>query len=293
MGQTVNASDREATRTLVRGYSIEMTGKDTEGLREAAGIIPRGSRINITYLAGESLEMRLEAARTALALGFVPVPHLPARRMQSRGQLEEFLARLRGIGAAERVFVVAGDPAEPEGPYPDALSIITTGLLERYGVREVSIAGYPEGHPDIAAHELWSHLEEKSAEISTRGFESLIITQFGFDSERVVDWVREVRARGIATPVRIGTPGPAGIKRLLGYARRFGIGANAMIVKKYGFSITNLVGTAGPDRFVEDLALSLRRAALEKDVMLHLYAFGGLSSTASWAERFSRSLGGN
>ena len=30
-----------------------------------------------------------------------------------------------------------------------------------------------------------------------------------------------------------------------------------MIVKKYGFSLTNLMGTAGPDKFVTDLAVLL------------------------------------
>ena len=67
-------------------------------------------------------------------------------------------------------------------------------------------------------------------------------------------WIDQVRDRGIDSTIRIGTPGPAGIKRLLGFARRFGIGANAMIVKKYGFSLTNLMGTAGPDKFVGDLS---------------------------------------
>ncbi len=64
------------------------------------------------------------------------------------------------------------------------------------------------------------------------------------------------------TQIRVGTPGPAGIKRLLGFARRFGIGANAMIVKKYGFSLTNLMGTAGPDRFVNDLVRAAGRRPL-------------------------------
>ena len=30
-----------------------------------------------------------------------------------------------------------------------------------------------------------------------------------------------------------------------------------MIVKKYGFSLTNLMGTAGPDKFVTDLSAML------------------------------------
>jgi methylenetetrahydrofolate reductase (NADPH) len=181
---------------------------------------------------------------------------------------------------------VGGDPATPEGPYPDALSIIRTGILPAFGVKEVSIAGYPEGHPDIATDVLWHHLEAKSAALQEQAMDAVVLTQFGFDTAPIMTWIDAVRARGIDTPIRIGTPGPAGIKRLLGFARRFGIGANAMIVKKYGFSLTNLMGTAGPDRFVTDLSSLLAQDAAPGSVKLHFYTFGGLLATAQWADRF-------
>jgi methylenetetrahydrofolate reductase (NADPH) len=104
---------------------------------------------------------------------------------------------------------------------------------------------------------LWRALEEKSLSLSQQRLKATILTQFAFDTDPVLDWIDQVRARGIDSTIRIGTPGPAGIKRLLGFARRFGIGANAMIVKKYGFSLTNLMGTAGPDKFVTDLSAML------------------------------------
>src|SRR5699024_6832550 len=138
-------------------------------------------------------------------------------------------------------------------PYASAFDLIQSGRLPEYGVKELSIAGYPEGHPDIATDELWDHLERKSTALTAQGLGSDVLTQFGFDTAPVISRIREVRERGIDAPLRIGVPGPAGIKRLLAFARRFGVGANAMIVKKYGFSLTNLMGTAGPDRFVNEL----------------------------------------
>jgi methylenetetrahydrofolate reductase (NADPH) len=262
---------------LVDGFSLEMTGKDVAGLHEARAIIPRGTKINVTFLGNEDLEMRVAAARAVKESGFVPVPHISARRLESPAQLEEFLGRLHEVGATEHVFAVGGDPADPAGPYPDALSLIQSGLLQQYGVREVSIAGYPEGHPDIADDVLWRHLDEKALALAQQGLDAVILTQFAFDTEPVVDWIAAVRERSIDAPIRVGTPGPAGIKRLISFARRFGVGANAMIVKKYGFSLTNLMGTAGPDRFVSDLAEQLPAAATVK---LHCYTCGGLLATA-------------
>ncbi|MFV0375049.1 methylenetetrahydrofolate reductase [Microbacterium sp.] len=263
-----------------------MTGKDVPGLLEAAHAIPPGTKINVTFLGNEDLEMRVSASKAVKDAGFVPVPHISARRLGSQAQLEEFLAALQEVGATDSVFAVGGDPAEPEGPYPDSFSVIESGLLQKYGVKEVSIAGYPEGHPDISNDVLWDHLERKSASLKDQGLDAVILTQFAFDTDPVMAWIDGVRARGIQTQIRIGTPGPAGIKRLISFARRFGVGANAMIVKKYGFSLTNLMGTAGPDRFVTDLSGLLSADEASGDVKLHMYTFGGLLATAEWAGKF-------
>lgn len=277
---------------LVDGFSLEMTGKDVPGLEEARGTIPQGTKVNVTFLGNEDLDMRVAAAKAVKEMGFVPVPHISARRLESSDQLEEFLGRLQEVGATEHVFAVGGDPAEPAGPYPDALTVIQSGLLKKYGAREVSIAGYPEGHPDIADDVLWRHLDEKALTLAQQGLDAVLLTQFAFDTDPVTNWIGQVRERGIDAQIRIGTPGPAGIKRLLGFARRFGIGANAMIVKKYGFSLTNLMGTAGPDRFVSDLAALLADDASTNpgagygDVKLHFYTFGGLLATSQWAREF-------
>ncbi len=285
----------QAALELVTGYSLEMTGKDVPGLMEAKDSIPAGTKINVTFLGNEDLEMRVSAAKAVREFGFVPVPHISARRLSSRGQLEEFLSRLQDVGATESVFVVGGDPATPEGPYEDSYDVIRTGLLLDYGVKEVSIAGYPEGHPDISDEVLWRALDEKSLSLKQQGLKATILTQFAFDTDPVLDWIDQVRARGIDSTIRIGTPGPAGIKRLLGFARRFGIGANAMIVKKYGFSLTNLMGTAGPDKFVTDLSAMLAdkntdapAGTTSGPVKLHFYTFGGLLATADWAREYSR-----
>ncbi len=286
MSRSTQPVNKAAALELVSNYSLEMTGKDVPGLTEAKDSIPAGTKINVTFLGNEDLDMRVTASKAVRDMGFIPVPHISARRLSSQDQLEEFLGRLQEVGATESVFAVGGDPAEPEGPYPDSLSVIQTGLLQKYGVKEVSIAGYPEGHPDIAKDVLWRHLEDKSAALKEQGLDATILTQFAFDTDPVIEWVQGVRGRGIESTIRIGTPGPAGIKRLINFARRFGVGANAMIVKKYGFSLTNLMGTAGPDKFVTDLSALLAEDPASGEVKLHFYTFGGLKATADWAHQY-------
>jgi len=271
---------------VLRSPSIEMTGKDIPALVEAAPHLAPGTRVNVTYLGNEDLPMRTAASAAVLEQGFVPVPHISARRLHSQAELEEFLAALQAVGATKSVFAVGGDPNPPFGPYEDSLQVIRTGLLPKYGVEHVSIAGYPEGHPDISDEQLWSALTGKVAALADAGLDATVLTQFLFDVDAAVSWIERVREHGVDTFIRIGVPGPAGIKRLLSFAGRFGIGANAMIVKKYGFSLTNLLGTAGPEKFITELADKLTPE--HGGVGLHFYAFGGLKATAEWIEDFQR-----
>lgn len=267
------------TPVLLTDFSLEMTGKDIPKLEEAR--IPPGTRVNVTFLGNEDINLRLAAASAVKRLGLVPVPHISARRLSSRYALEEFLAALAADGTSENVFVIGGDPAEPQGPYSDSLAVLRSGLLQKYGVRHVGISGYPEGHPDIPAPALWSAIESKARILADEGLPGTIITQFGFDVAPVLAWLAELRNRGVDLPVRVGVPGPAGIKRLLTYAARFGVSTSMSIARKYGFSITNLMGTAGPDRFIRALA-----AGAPGDLKLHFYTFGGLAATSEWIADF-------
>ncbi|MFI0369931.1 methylenetetrahydrofolate reductase [Actinomadura sp. 1N219] len=275
-------SERSGRRTaLADGFSLEMTGKDAGALADAAGLIPPGTRVNVTFLAGEDLATRVSAARAVRERGLRPVPHISARRLRSESELAEYLAALAEAGAAEEICVVGGDLAEPAGPYADALAVIRSGALARSGVRHVSVAGYPEGHPHIDTPTLWRALEDKRAALHRQSLGATVITQFGFDPAPAVAWLDELRRRGVEAPVRIGVPGPAGVKRLLRYARRFGVQSSAGIVQKYGFSLTNLLGTAGPGRFIKRLQEQIDPVR-HGDVALHFYTFGGIRVTAEW-----------
>jgi methylenetetrahydrofolate reductase (NADPH) len=273
--------------TVLDDFSMEMTGKDVAKVENAASVIPAGSRINVTFLENEDLQMRVDAAEAVKRLGFTPVPHISARRITSQEHLEEFLAALRVIHATENVFAVGGDPAVPMGPYEDSLALIESGVLQQYGAKTISIGGYPDGHPDIAEDVLWSHLEKKAAALSRLEIPGTIITQVEFDAHRVLSWVAEVRDHGVELPIRVGVPGPASVKLLLGFASRLGISTSTTIAKKYGLSVTNLLGKAGPEHFIRDLQAGLDPAK-HGVVKLHFYTFGGFKTTAEWIANHSQ-----
>ena len=49
-----------------------------------------------------------------------------------------------------RVLLLGGDEPKAKGPFADSLEILESGLLRDSGIREIGVAGYPEGHPRIS-----------------------------------------------------------------------------------------------------------------------------------------------
>ena len=271
--------------TVLDDFSMEMTGKDVAKVENAASAIPPGTRINVTFLENEDLDMRVTAAAAVKRLGFTPVPHISARRIKSQQMLEEYLEGLRDIGASENVLVIGGDPTVPMGPYGESLAVIESGVLQQYGVKHISMGGHPSGDPNIPADVLMPSIEKKAAALVKLDIPGTIITQVDFDVDRVLQWVADVREHGVDVPIRVGVPGPASVKLLLGFASRLGISTSATIAKKYGLSVTNLLGKAGPEKFIRDLQAGLDPGK-HGIVKLHFYTFGGMKATADWIEEF-------
>jgi len=271
-----------AVRTpLLADYSLSVSGKKVPALGQASGVFPPGTRVLMPFVDSEDLATRLETARAVRALGFTPVPVIAARRLLSSEMLREYLAGLREAGAAPAALVVGGDPEQARGPYPDAEAVIESGLLEEYGVRQVSVAGHPGGHPAAADDVLWPALVAKVAALEWRGLDGSVITQFGFDPELALTWLACLRARGISLPVRVSVPGPGDARVLLTAAANCGVSVSADAASRYGFSLTDPAGEAGPERFIRALAAGYdpeRHGA----VQLHFETFGGIAALADW-----------
>lgn len=270
---------------ITDGYSLEMTAKDMASLSEAAPMIPPETPVAVTFLPGEEAAARVAATVAVRGYGLEPMPHFSARRITSEDDFEGYLHAVVREAGVRRCFIVAGDPPEPVGPYFDTSALIATGAFERAGIKAIGIGGHPEGHPNMSVDQCWSVLESKVTEIERRGMAPLIVTQFAFDADAVLGWLAELRRRGVDAPVRVGVPGPAGIKRLLSFAARCGVGASASVMKKYGVSITNLLGSAGPDKLVDAFANGL--GPEHGRVRLHFYPFGGLAKTVEWIRDYN------
>jgi methylenetetrahydrofolate reductase (NADPH) len=266
------------------GFSIEITAKDVDSFKHVAPSLPPDTPVSVTFLPDEKPEARIAAATAVREFGFEPMPHFSARRIESHAEFESYLQAVVQQAKVRRCFVIAGDRDTPAGPFADSSALIATGCFENAGIKAIGIAGHPDGHPHMSAEQRWDVLKKKTADIEDRGMAPLIVTQFGFDAGSILAWLKELRGRGLGMPVRVGVPGPAGIKTLLRFAARCGVQASASVIGKYGISITQLLGSAGPDRLVD--ALSERISSEHGRVRLHFYPFGGLQRTVEWIKSY-------
>jgi methylenetetrahydrofolate reductase (NADPH) len=262
-------------------YTLEVTGKGIHEVEQARAVIPAGTPINIAFLGNEDHAQRIQAAKVIRACGAEPVPIISSRRLRSEADRDELISALVAQAAPQRFMFVGGDPATPAGPYQDSLALLASGVLERHGIEQVVITGYPEGHPKIDRNELMRALKWKLDFLREAGCAVEITTQFGFDAEAVVRWIEQLRQQGIDTPVRIGVPGPADVGKLLRFARQFGVATSASILRRYGLSMTNLMQRVGAERYWDQLQAGLGDRQLGR-IGWHLYPFGGIEDGVTW-----------
>ena len=160
---------------------------------------------------------------------------------------------------------------------PDALAVIQKGHLREAGIEEIGIGAYPEGHPRISAGRLEAALDEKIAAATALGLRVHIISQFSFSPERILTWLKQLRACGIGKPVKIGMAGPTSVPALLRYAKRCGVAASLRGL--VSGAVSGLVGHVGPGRIIETLSA----AGDFGDVAPHYFSFGGTLETAHYA----------
>ena len=265
---------------FLRGFSLEATRPTDADLDALKAAVPATTQIYLSAVPTRpQFDLITFAARVRTA-GFEPIPHLAVRDLASVDALDELLARMATQANIRRILVIAGDRDRPQGPFSSAIEVIESGRLQRHGIVEVGIAGYPEGHPRIPTDALDRALAAKIEAAEQTGLDVHIVTQFGFSVERIVNWISRLRDLGIEHPVRIGMTGPTNLATLLRYAHRCGVTASAQALTRQGGLLKHLVGTSAPDGIIRTLADANGRLG---KVAAHFFSFGGIGSTARWA----------
>ena len=270
---------------LVSGASLEIGAHRPQDAREIAALLPAGTPVYVNHLPRHRLLDTVPKLAAVRRAGLEPVPHIAARRIGSREEFAEFLARAAGEANVKKALILGGDEPEAAGPYAEGAALLREDLLSRAGLREVGLPGYPEGHPRIPRAALERAFAEKLALAEAQGLGRYLVTQFSFAPARIVEYCASMARSAPGVPVYVGLAGPTDPVALLRFAQRCGVSASLRALGSQGMNAVRLVTHTDPADQLTAVARYCAAHAGCNVVGVHLFTFGGVAAAARWINR--------
>lgn len=270
---------------LVACGSLEMGAHRPADAAKIAELLPSGTPVYVNHLPRHALAETLRALFAVREAGLEPVPHIAARRVTSAAEIESFLMRAVRAAGVSKVLLIGGDTTTPEGPYADAASLLSTGVLAATGVREVGFAGFPEGHPRVATDVINAALLDKLAIAARQGLGTRVVSQFSFSPARVIEYSTWLQHKAPGVPLYVGVPGPTSPASLLKFAQACGVSASFRALAAQGFGAVRLATHTDPTEQLTQIARHCMLNPQTNIVGAHLFAFGAIEKTAAWMHR--------
>ena len=280
----LNTCENKKIVKLLKGFSLEITPFVANKIENLTQFIKPSTTIFITFLPGSDYKDTINTAKKIRQEGLNPAPHLAARSIPSKEMLEDYVSRIVGEANVKKILIVGGAGKEQIGPYADTVSLLETGIFDKYGITDIGIAGHPEGSPDISDKEINQSLMLKNKFSETSDASFFIISQFCFDAEAILNWSIKINSEGNKIPIIIGLPGVAKLSTLIKYSLSCGIGNSMNFLKKQGSNVLNLVKTQEPDKIVRKLAVSEEILKNNGIQGIHIYPLGGIRKSSEWAQ---------
>jgi methylenetetrahydrofolate reductase (NADPH) len=251
-----------------------------ESFDEEIEHLPEDATIAVTTSPQLGIETTVERTEQAAELGYDISPHIAARYVEDREQLDDIARRLTDAGVTD-IFVPGGDREEPAGEFESAHDLLVALDELGHSFEEVGITGYPEGHDFLDDETLAEAMERKEP------YATYIVTQLCYDPDAVIGWIEDLREDGFNLPVEVGIPGVMNYQRLLQISQKVGVGDSIKFLRKttgvLGF-VKQLVGSRGvyePDDLVDGLAPYVGDDHYDLRG-IHIYTFNQTPDTEEW-----------
>ena len=275
--------------SFLQDFSIEVMPRTAEKVEDFRAILPAGTRVYIAHIDGTPIDDMVATAKRIAADGFQVMPHFPARIIDSKATLSDWIARYQGEAGVTQGLILGGGVPQPAGEYDSAIQLLDSGLFDKAGFKRLHVAGHPEGNKDIDPDGGMANVELalkwKNDFQARTDAEMAIVTQFAFEAGPIIDWANAVQAAGIDLPIHIGIAGPAKLQTLIKFAIACGVGPSLRVLQKRAMDVTKLVLPYEPDDIVTELAAHKAANPGFAITHLHLFPLGGIATAADWAQK--------
>jgi methylenetetrahydrofolate reductase (NADPH) len=191
--------------------------------------------VSVTYGAGGSTRERTHAtvARILKETPLRPAAHLTCVNA-SKADVDE-VAKAYWDAGVRHIVALRGDPPDGVGatyqPYPGgyANAAALVAGVKKIGAFEVSVAGYPEKHPE--SQTLQADIDNLKAKVDAGA--DRVITQFGFDNAYFLRFLERARAAGIWIQIIPGLVPIHNFRQVAGFAVKAGASVPAWMARRF------------------------------------------------------------
>ncbi|MFE9127236.1 methylenetetrahydrofolate reductase [Streptomyces sp. NPDC007148] len=270
-------SHRDPVSAMARSAAIEII--PLKSAEEKLLLAPHDTKITITCSPKFGIARTMELSAYAVKHGYQVVPHLAARQVSGRQELQEIVCRLSDVGVSE-LFVIGGDATGEPGGYPDSTTLLDDLAELDHNLERIGVGCYPEGHPNITEEALLEALHRKQAHAD------YMVSQLCFEADTILGWLRRMRSDGVELPLRIGLAAPLSMRKLIELSVKIGVGSSVRFLSKQHGLVGNLLlgGAYKPEELMEAFGEELQSPELGIEGV-HLFSFNQVQAAVDWQKR--------
>ncbi len=272
---------------FLQGYSIEVMPRTAEKVEDFRALLPAGTRVYIAHIEGTPIEDMVATAKRLNADGFPVMPHFPARIIQNKATLADWVARYQGEANVDQALLLAGGVDKPYGDFHSSIQLMETGVFDAADFKRLHVAGHPEGNKDIDPDGGLRNVDEalrwKQKFSETSDAKMAIATQFAFEAGPIIAWADSLKAAGIDLPIHIGIAGPAKLQTMIKFAIACGVGASLRVLQRRAKDVTKLLMPFEPTEVISQLAAHKAANPDFNIAQVHFFPLGGIKTNAHWA----------
>tara|TARA_B110000196_G_scaffold62690_1_gene52381 strand:+ start:318 stop:1223 length:906 start_codon:yes stop_codon:yes gene_type:complete len=290
----INKDVSNHLKLFLNNFSIEVMPRTAAKIESFNDILPKNTRIYIAHIEGVPIQEMISTAKRIQSEGFVVIPHFPARIIENKVILEDWIKAYQEEANIDQALILAGGVDKPHGIFENSMQLVETELFSKYNFKNLYFAGHPEGNKDIDPDGteknvtdalVWKQKLNERTDINLA-----LTTQFCFDSKPVIKWANELNKNGINIPIHIGVAGPAKLQTLIKFSIACGVGASLKVLHKRAKDIKKLLLPFEPNDFLETLALHKKNNPDFNITNIHFFPLGGIKTTSNWIKNATRKL---
>jgi len=275
-----------ALEAFLKNFSIEVMPRTASKIENFKELLPQNTRVYVAHIEGTPINEMIDTAKRLTDEGYNVMPHFPARIIESKEVLVNWINRYKNEAGVKDALLLAGGVNQPYGEFHSSMDLLDTGEFDKAGFKNLHVAGHPEGNMDIDTDGKTKNVDSAISwkqEFSQKTDANMAITtQFCFESGPVIEWADRMASMGIDIPIHIGVAGPAKLQTMIKFSMACGVGASLRVLKRRAKDVTKLLLPFKPDQFLTELA---EYKALNPNFLItnvHFFPLGGIKTNANW-----------